>query len=175
MNESNPENIELEAKLIEQEHRLLRVLSNVFFETKALSPSDPRRIAARKALLWQLVPTGGQSTALLGTIIAVLTVAYAARQSNTMIEQNNLIQKQLYQQEQQRFVDRRMQLIAYLYDTEEQAPRSAKIIPKYNSRIRSEALIEFLALEKNNAEQNTNALFAQKKSPKKSCNSRFWS
>ena len=78
MNGSNPANIDLEAKLIEQEHRLLRVLLNVLFETKSLPASDPRKIAARKALLWQLVPTGGQSTALLGTIIAVLTVAYAA-------------------------------------------------------------------------------------------------
>lgn len=167
MNTSNSENVELEAKLIEQEHRLFRVLLNVLFETKSLPSSDPRKIAARKALIWQLVPTGGQSTALIGTIIAVTTVMYTARQANTMIEQNALIQKQLYQQEQQRFADRRIQLITYLYDTEETANTSAKIIPKYNSRIRSEALVEFLILEKTKAENNTKALMSHKKSPNK--------
>jgi len=84
-----------------------------------------------------------------------------------MIKQNNLIQTQLYQQEQQRFVDRRTQLLSYLYDTEETFGKTINANPKYNNRIRSEALSEFLMLEKTKAERNTKALLSHQEAPNK--------
>lgn len=72
------ENTELDARFIEQEHRFLRVLSNLY-ETRSLASTDSRRRAAVRAAIWRMFSpstvavAGGGAVAirLLGSGLAV--------------------------------------------------------------------------------------------------------
>lgn len=64
-----------------------------------------------------------------------------------MQEQNTLLKKQEHIAEIKYFWERRAQLLSYLYDIE-------KGEPKFNSRIRSEAVAEFLKIERLKAANN---------------------
>ncbi|MEI7843125.1 MAG: pentapeptide repeat-containing protein [Gallionellaceae bacterium] len=146
--------IQFEARIIEQEHRLYRVLVNFFSETKGLPELDPRRKAAKSALIWQLVPSGGQATFAVGGMLAIVTLFFTAQQSRALQEQNALLQKQDHIAEIKYFWERRAQLLSYLYDAE-------KGEPKFNSRIRSEALVEFLKIERFKADKNLSQIGAK--------------
>lgn len=139
--------IQLQSQFIEQEHRFIRVLTNFFVETRGLPSSDPRRKAASKALIWQFVPSGGNTTFALGGLLALATVYFSAQQYSQLVDQNALLQKQELANESKYFWERRAQLLSYLYDSEASSP-------KYNERIRSEAVAEFLQLEGIKAERN---------------------
>ena len=160
-NEATDDHAEqVEARFIEQEHRLVRVLINYFSETKGLPDSAPRRKAAKNALIWQLIPTGGKATFALGGLLALSTLYFTAQQAFILQDQNSLLAKQEQATESKYFWERRAQLLAYLYDMD-------GAYPKYNQRIRSEAVAEFLQLEGMKAENNYLSL-TQKGKPQSS-------
>ncbi len=53
--------IQVEAQLLEQEHRLISCLTN-FFSRKKWTKDDPRRKATIISLLWRLFPFSSAST-----------------------------------------------------------------------------------------------------------------
>ncbi|MCF2829401.1 MULTISPECIES: pentapeptide repeat-containing protein [unclassified Pseudoalteromonas] len=85
--------IQIEARLIEQEHRLIPVILNVIETRRKYEKSDSRRIAAVKALVWRLFTPANAAVVGMGAV-SFLGV-WVAYQSNTLIkEQNKLIQTQ---------------------------------------------------------------------------------
>ena len=92
--------LELEAKLIEQEHRPFQVIATFFRAREQWSPSDPRRTAVWKALLWRVLfsPT---TVAATGGTIAVASLAAFIWQNLLIREQNEYFREQLTQQQRQ--------------------------------------------------------------------------
>lgn len=56
---------ETEAKFVEQEHRLVRIIVNVL-EYRRADPDDPRKKAALKALVWRIFSPGTAAAVGLG-------------------------------------------------------------------------------------------------------------
>lgn len=82
---------ELEAALIEQEHRVVKVFSNAF-DAYRREPDDPKRKAAFWALFWRwLAPTtvvgGGIG---VGVVVSLLTLYELRRQNDAILEQVSL-------------------------------------------------------------------------------------
>jgi len=132
----------IEVKLIEQEHRLFNVLENYFINRKKWDINDPRRTAATKALFWKIFFSPG-TIAATGGIVATITLFVLFQQNSLFKEQNQIMSKQnqffqtqIKQQEQQYDLQRRTDLISILYGD------------GYDSRTKSEALLEFVELEK---------------------------
>jgi uncharacterized protein YjbI with pentapeptide repeats len=119
---------ELEARIIEQEHRPISALRN-FFKRKRWANDDPRRTATSIALVWNFVfsPT---AVATGGGLIALATLYFFYQQNQTMVQQ-------LESQRAQDQLARRTLTISALYST-----------PPANPRIRKEALSEFVHLER---------------------------
>lgn len=140
------ERIELEARFIEQEHRLVKIAVS-FYETRSLPTTDPRRQAAVRALIWRLfspstvvVATGG--TIAAGTLVVLLWQTTLIKEQNQYFkEQNDKLQVQIDLQRQQGNTQRRTELIASLYDRN-------GIAPNADSRTRAEAVKELVALER---------------------------
>ncbi len=87
--------IQLEANLLEQEHRPFHLISNYLNRKKKWSDlNDPRRKSVQRALIWRLFfsPTvlaiGGSS------FIALITVFLMKNQNNIISKQNELIREQ---------------------------------------------------------------------------------
>lgn len=83
--------VAIEARLIEQEHRFLRVLW-LFIHRKDWPEDDPRRKAVLRALLWQFLSKGTVVTG--GTIVALLTIVLTYWQVLLIREQNQEFQRQ---------------------------------------------------------------------------------
>lgn len=96
MSEEQPLNelsaIELEARFIEQDHRLLKALER-FLRQRSLYPDkdDPRRGASTRALLWIIFSplTAGVVLSLSAGLISLLLAAF---QLNAALEQNRIAQ-----------------------------------------------------------------------------------
>ncbi|SHI44355.1 pentapeptide repeat-containing protein [Aquimarina spongiae] len=90
------EAIELEAKLIRQEHRLIALLRNFFIHrNRTWKKGDPRNKAARNAFFWGLFfsPTT-VSIVFTGGILSLFTVYLMNKQNKLLQSQNKLIQYQ---------------------------------------------------------------------------------
>ncbi|WP_299834048.1 pentapeptide repeat-containing protein [uncultured Tenacibaculum sp.] len=90
----------LEAKILEQEHRLFRIWVN-FFTRNKYNRGDKRRNSINKAVIWSLIPKPTPTLIAISTI-SILT-AYLAYEANVKLENQNtllLIQNEL--QESQR-------------------------------------------------------------------------
>lgn len=124
----------IEVKLIEQEHRPFVILNNFFIKRKKWTKDDPRQIAATKAIIWRLFfsPT---VVALTGGFIALLSLGVFVWQNTLISKQNNFFQAQIKQQDEQYKLQRRTELIRILYE-------------KSDIRLKKEALIEFIELER---------------------------
>ncbi len=130
-------NTELEAKLIEQEHRLLPLWRNWFAHRDSEAPEDEselarwkhRRSASRWALLWRFISPETATTAGVSVIaVAGLWVAIIAnehfkdqnglvdQQNEYFREQNTKLQQQIEAQADEAYLARRAALIATLYD-----------------------------------------------------------
>ena len=150
------ENIEYEAKLIEQEHRVLSILINFFINRKKWNTSDPRRSASIKAFLFLFIPS--LSTLAIGSIITFISLFFMFEQTkimkkqNTLIqEQNSLIVKQLSVQQKFQINARRTELVKAIYKSKESTKNKnlyTNKIASNNSRIKSEALAEYIKLRK---------------------------
>ncbi len=98
-NESNRQaldclRLEFEAKLFSQEHRLFYILRNLS-ATRSLDQADPRRTAARDALIYRLAMAMLPNAAAAGVTLTAIVGLIIAYWANSLIqEQNQLLQKQ---------------------------------------------------------------------------------
>lgn len=120
----------IEAKLVEQEHRAPHVFWNAV-QSFGWEEGDPRRVAARRALVWRVVtPTAAvASGALAATVIALLSLCQlqeqtaASEEQNVLIsDQNAFLRREIQQSSEQHFQTMRAQLTATIYDTRECTP-----------------------------------------------------
>jgi hypothetical protein len=131
--------VDLEARLISQEHRGFHVVKT-FVERRKWEEGDARRDAARSALIWwALSPT--TAGIAIGGVVAVGSLIALLWQNLLMVEQNSFLQQQIQETQRQFEAQRRTQVIAYLY--EEAGGR-----PQANPRTRAEAFSELLSLER---------------------------
>lgn len=79
--------LELEAKLIEQDHRLVPVLHYFFAKRRALPKDDPRREASLRAVLWRILSP--QTVATAGIGVASVFGLVLAYQANSLLSQQN--------------------------------------------------------------------------------------
>lgn len=94
--------LDLEAELIRQEHRLYRVVLNRFYSYRDVDESDPRRKAAREAfwhrIIFGLIPGGGASGVLFAGIITIAVAVWAnmllSEQNATLNAQTELLHAQ---------------------------------------------------------------------------------
>ncbi|RZQ26117.1 pentapeptide repeat-containing protein [Vibrio vulnificus] len=140
---SMKDKVELESKLIEQEHRLFNVLMNIY-QTNSYGSSDPRKIASRKALFYKLI-FGTARTTAFGGIVAFGTLYFAGLQTNALFEQNNLIKQELLETQRQakeafwsQGLKRKTELVNILYTT------NSDQLPMYSPRLRSESMVEYI-------------------------------
>ncbi len=82
--------IKIEASLIEQEHRPIKVITNYLFRRKKWSKNDERVIASKKAIIWRLFFSPGVIAAS-GGVIAVFSLFILSFQLGEMRNQNKLI------------------------------------------------------------------------------------
>ncbi|PHV05605.1 hypothetical protein CSQ96_19385 [Janthinobacterium sp. BJB412] len=142
---------EVEARFIEQEHRIVRVVQN-YFDRKNWPADDPRRVAARNAVIWRVLAPGTAAVAASGIIalatlgVLVWQTGLIADQNMAFKEQNNKLQLQIDQQADQDTSRRRTEIIAVLYET--QVGAQDILQPKANPRTRGEAVLEFVQLER---------------------------
>ena len=144
--------IELEAKLLEQEHRSIRVVQN-YFQRKQWAIDDPRRVAARSALLWWIFSPASAAAAggavAVGTLFIMSTQTALLREQNEAFrEQNGKIQSQIEMQRQTELARRRTDVIAQIFggDSTERS----------NWKARTEAVVEYLAIERERKKSNKN-------------------
>lgn len=151
--------LDIEAKLLAQEHRWTHVLHNLWYMDQ-WPKNDPRRQAVVSAFLWRIVAPGAIVVAG-GGAVAVITLVFLALQTNLLRDQNSLIKDQnsyfkeqinkmqeqnaLQQKQADAFQtqydrERRTELIRYLYETNEHGVVG-------NARTRSESFVEFVRLE----------------------------
>jgi uncharacterized protein YjbI with pentapeptide repeats len=142
---------DLEARFIEQEHRVVRVIQN-FLGRKQWPDGDPRRAAARNAVIWRIFSPGAAAVAT-GGFVAIATLLVLVWQTELMSEQNGYfkeqnqkLQTQIDQQGDQDTNRRRTEIIAALYET--QAGTDGVLVARSNGRTRGEAVSEFIQLER---------------------------
>lgn len=142
---------ELEARFIEQEHRIVRVVQN-YFDRKRWAVDDPRRLAARNAVIWRVL-TPGTAAVATGGLVAVATLIVLIWQTRLIGEQNDFfrdqnqkLQAQIDQQADQDASRRRTEIFGVLYETQP-GPDGIQQ-PKANPRTRGEAVLEFVQLER---------------------------
>lgn len=88
---ANVSRIEFEAAMMQQEHRLFRILSN-YWNRSTYEKGDPRRDAVTSAFLWRVAIALMPAAAASGAgIIALLSLAVAWRSTSLIREQNQLI------------------------------------------------------------------------------------
>jgi hypothetical protein len=83
---------ELEANLIEQDHRFIHVVL-AWLGRKKWAKEDPRRTAAVKALVWQVFSPSGAAAG--GSLLATLTLAAFVYQNSLLLEQTQIGQQQM--------------------------------------------------------------------------------
>jgi uncharacterized protein YjbI with pentapeptide repeats len=116
--------IDLEAKLIEQEHRLVEVMA-CFFRRKKWADGDPRRYAAKMAVFHWIViffftlAFGGAGGALIAFLGVAIQTTIMLEQTKMMARQNSLLTKQLDDSHEQWIFEYRQTLFKTLYSKEE--------------------------------------------------------
>lgn len=154
MDETEKKLLELEARIVEQEHRLFPVLNNFFITRRKWTEDDPRRDAAVKALLWRIFFSPG-TVAVTGAGIGLVTLAVMVWQNFLIKEQNQYFREQIAQQQQQLDAQQRVA---------NQSTRSEAIEriygPMYakNTRVKAEAVRSLLAVERLIVASGTNTL-----------------
>ena len=86
--ESKEHSIDIEARLIEQEHRFIKIVLN-FFRRKQFQKGDPRRLATITALVYSFLAPGKAVATGIG--IVSLVSLYIAWQANAKIDEQNLL------------------------------------------------------------------------------------
>jgi uncharacterized protein YjbI with pentapeptide repeats len=162
--------LETEANFIAQEHRLIPAIKN-FFERKKWNSSDPRRVAAKHALLWRIfspssaIVIGGSAIGFCTLLILIWQGVEISKQTQSSLKQNDIISEQnryfqlqnekMQEQisdEKRRFLStRRTELLKILFDQKNNTPI-------YNAKIRASSLIEYIELFPDNGDELNGAL-----------------
>jgi hypothetical protein len=125
--------LDIEARLIEQDHRIFRVMQNFFFRDQwpKNDPTDNRRKAAAIAVIWKVFAPGNAVIAGAGVLSLLLFLA--------MQSQNLLIADQLALSKSDYLESRQIAIFNSLYNADSDGN------PTSNSRIREEAFLEYLS------------------------------
>ncbi|CAH8236469.1 pentapeptide repeat-containing protein [Vibrio aestuarianus] len=155
--------IELEAKFIEQEHRLIRIWINFWLSRQKWEKDDPRRTAASTAFIWSLIRPVSY-VFVSGGAVALISLYFLSKQTSLLEEQNllvanqnQLLLNQINLQQEVNIAARKTELIKSIYASSGnsiEAGFHTKTLPEVTSRVRSEALAEYLALRKTEANAN---------------------
>lgn len=102
MSKKNKENEEIkeqllrqEAKLLEQEHRPLKVLWNYLTrKRKWQDKNDPRRKAVIKALVWRIITSQTTAVYFTGTVISIFSLMFTIKQTKLFELQNKILETQ---------------------------------------------------------------------------------
>jgi hypothetical protein len=108
--------VRLEAEIIEQEHRLLKVGLR-FLDRDKWGRNDPRRLAAKRAILYSLFSS--RSIAVGGGVAVLVSLYGVFSQAEKMSEQNTLIAEQLDASHRQWLSEYRQFLFSTLYEKED--------------------------------------------------------
>jgi len=84
--------IRIEAQLLEQEHRPLKLIKN-YFNREKWDENDPRRRAVKVAIFWRILFSPG-IIATTGGIIALCSLGVLIWQTSVLLNQNALIKNQ---------------------------------------------------------------------------------
>ncbi len=128
--------LQIEARLLEQEHRPFSLLKN-FFNRKKWDKQDPRRKAVKVAILWRLFFSPG-TVAAAGGFIAILSLMVLVWQTRVLIEQNEKINDQTYLIEAQRRATLQFEISEILNRLDEELTESnieRNLSPELKSRI----------------------------------------
>ncbi|MEM9884368.1 MAG: pentapeptide repeat-containing protein [Bacteroidota bacterium] len=90
---------ELEANLIEQEHRPLKLLSNYLNRKRQWGGdvNDVRRIAASRALIWRLFSSPTSVIIGAGSLVTLFTIYFLWQQNKLIQQQNDIVARQTEQ------------------------------------------------------------------------------
>ena len=149
--------IELEAKFIEQEHRLVPIWTHFWLDRRKWEDDDPRRIAANKAFLWFWFR---QSSYVIvsGGVVALISLYFLSKQTSLLEEQNTLVSNQnqllvaqINQQNKVNNAAKKTEVISVIFESKEKSSEIGfytKAIPETAPRVRSEAIAEYLEIRK---------------------------
>ncbi|PSL22017.1 pentapeptide repeat-containing protein [Shimia abyssi] len=136
--------IDVETRLVAQEHRLFTILQNFFVERPKWPTGDPRRDAAAKALIWSLFFSPG-TVAVAGSLIGLATLAVLVWQNTLIVEQNTYFREQISQQQRQIQDQNRVSL-------QNDRSRAIEVIygPNFtkNPRVKAEAVRTLVVIER---------------------------
>lgn len=151
----------LEARLYAQEHRVIKLYSNWKYTKKKYGLKDIRYKSAKSAIIVNYLI---KFILLSGVSAGFISLLISAYQIVEMREQNVLIQKQLVQNENNNYYERLTKLITILYS--EKVSKESTIytenIPLYHSRIRQEALVEYINMRRKKISYNFGQLSKDK-------------
>ncbi|MBA55187.1 MAG: hypothetical protein CMK89_12100 [Pseudomonadales bacterium] len=158
--------LQLEHRLLEQEHRFISVWLNLFQSFRKGREAD--RVPALKAVLYSLIP--GRVLMLItgGTLIGLVTLLLMYQANLLLAKQNQYFQQQIYVQSN---TERRRMLVDIkekLYDPDpfskqaanehQQCVRKSKnfgscgpsveLRPKFNAQIRTESMLAYLDIQR---------------------------
>jgi len=87
---------DIEARLIEQDHRPIHIITTFLKARRELPHNDPRLEAALKAMLWRVFFSPG-TLAATGGLIALISVAVLVWQNYLIREQNEFLKQEIIQ------------------------------------------------------------------------------
>jgi uncharacterized protein YjbI with pentapeptide repeats len=141
---------EIEARFLEQDHRPVRIWHN-WWLSRDYPAGDPRKEAAVKAVFWWIFSpatvavAGAGFTAVASLGVLVWQTTLLREQNAFFKEQNQAIHTQIEFQSSQDMRQRRTMIFAALYERDEGVN---EVGAKANSRTRTEALLEFVPMER---------------------------
>ncbi|HZF31819.1 MAG TPA: pentapeptide repeat-containing protein [Gammaproteobacteria bacterium] len=146
--------VKLEARLIEQDHRFIPVVTAFLSSRRLLSAADPRREAAFRALLWSLFYSPA-TVAIGGSMVALITLGVLIWQNLLVREQNDYLRRQIDQQQVQIEAQQRIDNQTVRNTAIEQifGPQFAS-----NPRVRAEAVRSLITVERARISQGSNTL-----------------
>ena len=151
------DDIELEARFISQEHRVIPIWTNFWLKRKEWSKEDPRRKAANTAfaMFWLPKPS---SVIVSGGLIAIFSLYFMSKQTGLLEEQNKLMDSQnalllsqISDQQSVGIASRKTELIKSIYASSgeiEEEVLYARALPEISPRIRSESIAEYLKIRR---------------------------
>jgi uncharacterized protein YjbI with pentapeptide repeats len=143
--------VKLEAELLEQEHRITSLIYNFFYRKKKWEKSDPRYVAANKAIIFRVffspstIAVLGSSTAIVSLLVILYQNSLIAHQNELIEEQNNYFREQITFQGTQWNSQQRNEYIDTLYSKNNNCMEIGCEVE--NSRAKAEAAIAFIKLE----------------------------
>ena len=135
--ERNNKIIEIEAKILEQEHRPFSLIWNFINRKKRYNQNDPRRKAVTKAIIWRLFFSPTTIAFTLSGVLAYATLFFLAKQNDILENQNILIAQQIQLTEATRRSSQMIVLDGVLKDINKELNNKNTISKNLTARIKS--------------------------------------